>query len=252
MKKSFLLLFLFLVPIAFTMAQEVEENKSSSDLSLNIAIKNRHLWRCGVGIDGLSVQSTLQYSYKTLRIGAWGAYELDAKSYEEVDLFLEWDFAKNFTFGLYDFYYPSGKTGRMERDFSHFKNSPNHAVDAFISYSGTEQLPLGFVVGAYVYGGADQDEKGDQKYSNYFELNYTLSLKNDRSVKFYVGATAGEDSAYASRDIEDNGDFNIIGLGAKYTKGFKVGNFDASMSGEFLYNPNIDGVYMAIAASIDF
>ncbi len=252
MKKSFLLLFLFLVPFGFVMAQESLEEDNASNLSLNLTMKNRHLWRCGVGIDGFSVQSTLQYSYKTLRIGAWGAYELDAKSYEEVDVFVEWDFAKNFTFGLYDFYYPEGKTGRMERDFSHLKNSGNHVVDAFISYSGTETLPLGFVVGAYVYGGADQDADGDQKYSNYFEVNYTLSLKNNRSVKFYLGATAGDDSAYASKDIEDNSDFNIIGLGTKYTKGFKIGKFDASMSGEFLYNPNIDGVYMAVVASIDF
>ncbi len=250
MKKSYLLLLLFLLPFSFAMAQE-NNTESSSDLSLNLSMKNRHLWRCGVGIDGFSVQSTLQYSYKSLRIGAWGAYELDAGSYEEVDIFVELDLG-NFTLGLYDFYYPDGKTGRMERDFSHFENSGNHAVDAFISYSGTEELPLGFVVGAYIYGGADKDEKGDQKYSNYIEANYTLSLSNDRTLKFYIGSTFGDDSAYASKDIEDNGDFNIIGLGTKYTKGFKIGKFNANVSGEFLYNPNIDGIYMAFATSIDF
>ncbi len=271
MKKGLILL-LVCMSFGLVKAQDVKPEaqvEKESKVSLNVALKNRHLWRCGQGINGFSVQSTLSYNLPFLSVGAWGAYELGAQTYGEVDIFVEAYFLNYFTFGLYDFYYPDDFGGRKVKDFTDLQ-SPNHVIDAFLKYSGTEKLPLGGLVAAYVYGGSDQDENGDQRYSTYLEMNYTLTLNKTSNIFFYVGATTSKNSAYAAKKpiyalntktneqelmgygAATDSDFNIIGLGAKYTKNFKIGKFDANASGEFLYNPNVDAVYMALATSINF
>ncbi len=270
MKKTIILVAISLIFGVLNAQEESEQPKDESNVSLNIALKNRHLWRCGQGIDGFSAQSTLSYNLPFMSIGAWGAYELAPSSYCEVDLFMEFYILDYFTLGLYDFYFPQDQGGRLLKDFRDYKSSPNHAIDAFVKYSGVEAFPLGALAGAYVYGGADRDANGNQKYSTYLELNYSWNLTPTRDLFFYVGATTSNTSAYASKKpiyqidslTNENvlvgygpateADFNIIGVGTKYTRSFKIGKFDANASGEFLYNPNVDAVYMAFYTSITF
>ncbi len=267
MNKKIVIALVMLVGISlFTQAQNPTETETKTEkkskIGLNIAFKNRHLWRCGQSINGFSAQSTLSYNLPFLTVGAWGAYELNAGSYSEVDIFVEGHFLKYFTLGVYDFYNPVDAGGRSYKDFSDIKNSPNHVIDVFLKYKGTESLPLGGLIATYVYGN-DKDDKGDQRYSTYLELNYTLTLTKKSDIFFYLGATTSKESAYAARKtimwkgaskkvpVSDK-DFNIIGLGSKYTRNFKVGKFDSSVFGEFLYNPNVDAVYMAFGISSNF
>ncbi len=246
--------------IAQETKKEEKSNKKTSKLSLEMSFKNRHLWRCAQSINGFSVQSTLSYQWSFLNVGAWGAYELGSGSYSEVDIFAEFNFLKSFTLGIYDFYAPKERGGRTYKGFSDFNKV--HTIDMFLKYKGTKSFPLGGLVAAYVFGN-DKNDKDEQRYSTYLEMNYTLSLTPKSNVFFYIGATTTKESAYAARKIVTvNGqetkvlasdeDFNIIGLGAKYSKNIKLGNFDATVSGDFLYNPNVDAVYMAFAASIAF
>ncbi len=270
MKKIVIFLFCVFASLYFAEAQEVtkeeKERKNKSDILLSAAVKNRHLWRCGVGINGFSVQGTLQYSYAFFRIGGWGAHELTANAYSEFDVYFEADFLQYFTLGVYDFYFPKHYGGRIKKDYSKLRTSPNHALDVFLKYSGTKSIPLGALVGTYVLGGADQDENGKQKFSTYLELNYTFKVKEKGDIKCYIGATTDNESAYAAKKItgyDSSGspivtrpatesEFNIIGFGAKYTRSFQIGKFPSALSGEILYNPNAETVYLALAASIDF
>ncbi len=237
--------------------------KQNANITLNVAASNRHLWRCGQSINGLSIQSSLSYNLPFLSVGAWGAYEVAAHSYAEVDIFVKAYFLKYFTLGIFDFYNPHDRGGRIRKDFSHFKSSPGHAIDMYLSYSGTEALPFGGLVAAYVYGSGDKDQEGKQRYSTYLETNYTWTLNEDSKLFFYVGATTSKESAYAARKpiiingvetmvpVSDN-DFKIIGFGSKYTRHLMIGQFHANIAGEFLYNTNADAVYMAVSTSINF
>ncbi len=261
MKKAVILLLMVCVCVNFISAKQTNTSEKKSNIALNVAIKNRHLWRGQESIKGLTLQGSLTYNLPFLTVGAWGGYELDAHSYAEVDVFLKAYFAKYFTIGIYDFYRPYGTDGYNKRSFSDFSSSSNnHVIDCFLSYSGTESFPLGALVGTYVYGN-DKDAEGKQRYSTYLEVNYTLQLTEKSNMFFYLGATTSKESAYAAKETimlngiktlvpVSNHNFNLIGLGSKYTRYIKIGKFNTNVSGEFLYNPNIDIVYMALSASI--
>jgi len=184
------LIFFTLSAIAVGQTEGTDSLKATATetpiFSLSGDIKSRHTWRGGLTCSAWNIQPTLNMNLKNLTLGAWGCYTVD-NSYSEIDLYASYKLG-NFSATLLDYYNPI--EGVKKNDFFNYNaDTTRHLVDVNVKFHGTTDFPVYIMASTLVYGVDKKPNSNANRYSTYVEAGYTLSLKADQRVDFFLGGT---------------------------------------------------------------
>lgn len=216
------------------------QEKKASTLKWNVDFSNRHLFRGGLTVNTTCVKPSIVYKNSGITAGAWGAYATDG-SYQEVDLYVGYTIGR-FNLTVYDYYCPKSdnKTGDL---FDYNNTSKVHTWDAVAQYKISGDIPLTIVASCYFAGNID--DKNEEIYSTYFELNY-LSKIAGKNIIWTVGMSPG----YTSY-VKKGNDFSVVNLGMTLKDKIKItDNFKLPVSAGLTMNPHQERLYLTIGFSL--
>ena len=226
------------------MAQDKVEASVGADLV------SGYIWR-GQDLGGVSVQPSLEISYKGFSLGAWGSVGFESTDTKEFDLTLGYSIG-GFSVSVTDYWFNTQVETGIDDDGEtifatnkYFKYGAHSTAHVFEAQVGYDFGPL--AVNWYTnFAGADGvKENGKRAYSSYLALSAPFKLGGlDWTVDlgmvpwettFYNGYTSGfcvsDVSLGASKDI-------------KITDSFSVPTF-----AKVTVNPRTEGAYFAFGLS---
>ncbi|MCX6258138.1 MAG: hypothetical protein NTW49_09635 [Bacteroidia bacterium] len=135
--------------------------------SANVDLMSRFLWR-GLEIGHApSIQPGLSATWKSLTIGAWGAYKFTGECGQETDFYLS-ENIDFITIALWNYW---NYNDTIAHNFFNYKEkTTNHLLESQIVVSGGETLPFNFLASYFFYG-------ADPSKSIYLELKYIHKSK---------------------------------------------------------------------------
>ncbi|HBB91505.1 MAG TPA: hypothetical protein DC042_07240 [Bacteroidales bacterium] len=167
--------------LAFSFLPVMAQNDTVPPITVGAGmdIMSRYIWRGQDYGQTPSFQPGLSATWRGFTLGAWGAYKVAGKGLQETDLYLSKTFGF-VTLAIWDYW---SFDELAETDFFNYRNgTTSHALDASITLSGGETLPLNFLV-SYMFYGADPSR------SLYLELQYEHSF-NTFDLQAFVGYQA--------------------------------------------------------------
>jgi len=174
----------------------------------------------------------------------------DMGHYAEFDWYLSYTW-KGFTLMAYDYFLPNPVNPNDGNKYFNFKNSTTgHAVEACISWAGTEKFPLQLFAGTLVYG-ADKgkDSTGTygagstNNYSTYFEAAYQFNVKGF-GIKPFVGAIPFGSAWYGPSG-------GVINAGLTISNSIPITkDFALPVFGSVITNPQAQNVFLAFGISL--
>ena len=168
-----------------------------------------YVWR-GFYQTGVSFQPTLGFGIGGFSLTAWGSTDFDGTSSSDGEAAKEIDLTAAYTFG------DSGLT-----------------------------LSIAWYT---MFAGADKNEKGEQNYSSYVELNYPFSIK---SVD--LNATCGFLPYEAGSGVYGvpNSGFAVTNLALKATKDIKVTDrFAIPVFAQAIWNPRMEDAHLVFGITL--
>lgn len=217
-------------------AQEAEpaaESESLWSFSAGADLVSAYLWR-GQFNAGASFQPSVGVSCGPVTLGAWGSTDFSAEN-KEVDLALSFE-KSGFSAVLTDYFYP-GEGGY----FNWKKGETVHQLELGVAYDFGEKtnVPLAFAWNTML-AGDDYDENGDNRFSSYFTIDYTIPVKAV-TVDLCAGFTPF-DSFYQ----DGTSGFNMIEFSVKGSYEIEfTEKFHLPVFAQFVLNPNAEDVHMA-------
>lgn len=173
-------------------AQNNEDKKLKADVGLTFT--SRHYWR-GIPVSSAPCfEGSLALTNGNFTIGYWGGYAFD-NTYSEFDIFGSYSIG-NFTFSFIDLYVISDEDnlGSYHPDQKYWdwnRETTSHNIDLTASYNFGEKFPLTLSYSTMVWG-ADRDEEGKQRFSNYLEAKYPVNLAENTSIEMFCGMTLND------------------------------------------------------------
>lgn len=230
--------------LAFASDDLTTEDSTKSDFSfnLNADFVSRYVWR-GLPLSlNPNIQPYASLDYKNLSLGIWSSYAI-SEPYAEVDIYLTYS-PGPFTIGVYD-YFNEDEPDMIANDYFQFKDKDStstlHSVEAWVSFNGIEKVPLSFTVATFIWGN-DKDSLGENYYSTYLELGYSLAFK-DFNFDFFVGGTVAE-GYYADEAA-------IVNVGLTASKEIPITQkFSIPISGSFIINPHARDVFLVLSLTL--
>ena len=210
------------------MAQDKVEASVGADLV------SGYIWR-GQDLGGVSVQPSLEISYKGFSLGAWGSVGFESSDTKEFDLTLGYS-TGGFSISVTDYWFntqvPSNK---------YFKYGAHSTAHVFEAQVGYDFGPLALSWNTYFAGDDYTKENGDRAYSTYVGISAPFKLGGlDWSAE--VGLTPWE-GAYANK-------FNVTNLTLKAEKEIKFTNsFSLPTFAQVTFNPHTQGAYFVFGVS---
>lgn len=253
MKKIYLVLLAFIAFYPMTIIaqeekalEEAEETTSGAPtLVFGADLMSRYIWR---GIDfgnSPAIQPNIAFTWQGLCVGAWGSYSISPAldyngglgTYAETDFYISYTH-QYFTLMFFDFFLPNPYTPNFNNKYYDFDNvSTGHAVEASLSFNGTETFPMQLMVGTLIYG-ADKNDKGENNFSTYAEVNYNFALKSMKmNLKPFVGASFKESNWYGEKP-------GVINMGLTAKKELPITSvYSLPLQLSLITNPNAQTMY---------
>jgi len=239
-----------------------------SPFSLGADIMSRYVWRgTQFGGNSPSIQPSLSVNYKNLTFGVWGAYSTGGvHASQELDLYLSANFINDmFTLIVTDYYFPSDTASYH---FLSYDNKTGHVLETGLVFNGTDKFPISLSAYVNVYG-HDSHKVGDNpsdtttfnieqgiQFSNYFEISYSKSFKNNFDISAFLGFTLSNPKKADSNTgyIGESGFYGngpgIVNLGFSASKSLKITNsYSLPLSVSFIINPQAERVYLVFGIS---
>ncbi len=232
--KRIVLVFVAILSISTMKAQEEGASKASLDLGLDV--QSRYIWR-GIQLGGnsASAQPWAEFSSGGFAIGAWGAYNLGGLGEgNEVDFYMSYAFSDAFAVTVTDYFFPGEGSG------GYFPYNNGHVFEAMLSYSG----PIGITV-ATNFGGAIEDENGDNAYSTYVEASYETEI-GGTPFSLAIGGVFGDDNGYYFTD--GSGLINIT-MGTSKEIKFSE-SFSLPVNAAITLNPDSEDIFLTFGFSL--
>lgn len=247
-KKIILLLSMVLLSSTIVVAQNTKEKDT---LTIGVDLMSRYVFRgTEFGGGSPSIQPNLAYTRGSFTVGLWGAYSVSqTAASQEADIYVSYAISDKISFGLTDYFFPTDDGNYQYFDYD--KLTTGHLLEANISYSGTEKLPLTVLLATNFYGSdsvrlnADGTRK-DIQYSSYAELGYAFK-KFDAFIGFNLtkpNKNLGETGFYGD-------DFGVINLGIKAEQKVKITKtFDLPLSFSLITNPQAQKIFFVFGISL--
>ena len=232
--KTTILLLIAVLSISIMSAQEEEKSKSKLDLGLDV--QSRYVWR-GIQLGGnsASAQPWVEFSSGGFSIGSWGAYNLGGLGEgNEADFYMTYAFSDAFAVTVTDYFFPGEGSG------GYFPYNEGHVFEGMLSYSG----PIGIMV-ATNFGGAIEDENGDNAYSTYVEASYETEI-GGTPLSLAVGAVFGDDNGYYFTDGS-----GLINVTVGTSKEIKLSeSFSLPVNAAITLNPDSEDIFLTFGFSL--
>lgn len=226
--------------------------QAQAQFSLGTDVMSRYVWR---GMDlgaSPSIQPYVEYSNGGFAVGAWGAYSVTGSQGQEADLYVGYTFLEDMiSVTVTDYFFPCDL---MDDNYFNYKGGETgHLFEATLSFNGTENLPLTFLVATNFYGD-DLDAEGNNRYSTYAELGYSFATKNDLSLDVFAGANLTAQSE-ADATAELGGFYGdkagLINLGLTAGKEVEITEkFSLPMSASLITNPMAGNIFFVFGISL--
>jgi hypothetical protein len=187
------------------------------------------IWRGTRNGSGPAVQPVLEYSNGLLTAGAWGSF--DFRGYQEVDLYLEFDFESGLSLGIQDYYSPDLEYFNFSRE------DGSHAFELNIGFSNDN---------FYVVANCILNEAGGMGSSGrdlYFETGYSFG-----QLTLFAGAGNG----WLTYDPETGSEkFKICNTGIQVVKTISVTEtFDIPVTGQLIFNPDSEQLFLVVSFTL--
>ena len=221
--KKLLLLFITVLSITFTNAQE-----SGSSLDIGVDFASRYVWRGLEFSDSPAIQPYAEYSSGNFTLGIWASYETGGQVVGQ-----EFDFYASYaigavSLGFTDYAFP---IDGMSDGYFQMKN---HIGEATISFDGVEKFPLTLMLGVNVYN--------DDENSIYAELGYPFKI-GETELSAFVGA--------GNEIYSTDGDFTVTNFGFSASKDIKItDSFSLGVSASAIFNPDTEDAYLVFVLSL--
>lgn len=226
------------IPVKLNKMEKDSLQKNPAAFHLSTTLTSKHIWRAMPAGDAPCIEPLVTFSSGGLAVSAWASWAID-NSYKELDLFATYTW-KNFQIGIFDYYCPSDAAASNEF-FDFDKPSTRHLFEAQASWLGTEKLPLSVMAGCFI-GGFDMDEKQNQLYSTYLELNYPL-LRGKHNILLTLGGTPAK-SMYANKAA-------IFNYGITYSSSIGITKkWSIPYNGHLVYNSIDKKFYFSLSISL--
>ncbi|CAK7088310.1 MAG: hypothetical protein ENTA_02307 [Enterocloster clostridioformis] len=210
-----------------------------------------YVWR-GFYQTGASFQPTLGFGIGGFSITAWGSTDFDGTSSgggaaaKEIDLTAAYAFGNS---GLSLQVASLWWAGQGANKYFNFKSHETaHHFEAGLAYTlPVEKFPLS-IAWYTMFAGADKNDKGEQNYSSYVELNYPFSVKAvDLNVtcgflpyEAGVGVYGISNSGFAVTNVALKGTTEI-----RITDGFSVPVF-----AQAIWNPRMEDAHLVFGITL--
>lgn len=206
---------------------------AAAQLSVDLDIQSRYIWRGSDFGNSPSIQPGLSYAIGGLEVGLWSAYATNGNpAGTEVDLWASYTYntdAGDFSFYATDYTFPVHHTGMTGAQT--WFDSDAHYIELGLGYAGTEDLPVTLFAGMFVHN--------DDDNSVYVELGYDAD-----PIALFIGMTPFESAAYGTSGA------GIINMGITGSRELAITNsFSIGLSSSLIVNPNAENVHMLVGLS---
>ncbi|MDA3910468.1 MAG: hypothetical protein PF448_03815 [Bacteroidales bacterium] len=248
-QKSLAILILAILSLTSVSSFAQTESKENP-FSISLDIASRYVWR-GTDFGGSpSLQPGLEYSFKGLTVGSWGAFTTNLPGAQELDLYIGYTFLNDMiSLTVTDYFFPDETIGN-DHYFDYREDFTGHIFEAALSFNGSEDLPLGFLIASNVYG-ADAKRLNDDgsvagnQFSSYAELSYSFKF-----IDVFAGAnlTAADTDKGESGFYGDN--LGFVNIGCTVSKDIKITEaFSLPLSVSLINNPQSEKVFLVATMS---
>lgn len=249
-----------------TNAQE-DESCTGIQLDFGADLVSRYVWRgFQLGGNSPSIQPYASLTAGNLEFGFWGAYSVSGlNTGQEFDLYMTYTFANDMiTATVNDYYFPDAFAGYNY--FNYAAPSTGHLLEGILSFNGTENIPVSFLVATNFFGAdamklesdpnsADFNQTTGLQYSTYLELGYSTSVKNV-GLDLFVGGTINstQEADAATGFIGEAGFYSdkpaVINAGFSLSKDIEITEkFALPVSTSVIANPNMKQMFFVIGIS---
>lgn len=204
-------------------------NTALAQVSLNLDIMSRYVWRGADFGNSPSFQPEISYSAGGFEIGTWAAVATtgDPAGYE-VDFFASYTFetgAGDLSLMVTDYTFPVPGVGD-------YFSSDAHFIEAGVGYSGIAGTPLSFFAGMFL--------TNDDDNSMYLELGWDAE-----PIGFFIGMTPTESAMYGTSGAA------IINTGISTSRTLKItDSFEIELSSSVILNPYAEDLFFLVGFSL--
>ena len=143
------------------------------EASVGADFVSNYIWR-GTDCGGVSIQPSMEVSYKGLSLAAWGSVGIDKEDAREIDLTLGYN-TGGFSVSVTDYWFSYHKEdGGYTGDY--FKYGAHSTVHIFEATLGYDFGPLALSWNTYFAGDDYTKENGDRAYSTYVGISAPFKL----------------------------------------------------------------------------
>ena len=230
---------LILTTLLLVLATVVKAQENKVDVTISADLVSQYIWR-GLDLGQVSIQPSLDISYKGFSFSAWGNWGItDSTDDKEFDLTLAYA-AKGFNIGITDFHI-SQKF--MADYFNYSSPSTLHTFEVNLGYD----FGVANIQWYTIFAGCDSRTEHDKRaYSSYAEINVPFDLIGI-SWEGTVGCVP-----YAT-DYYEVGGFAVTNLSVKATKEIAITkHFSIPVFAGLTYNPHESKVYGLVGVTFSW
>jgi len=266
-------LYIALVLITSVFHLQGQDNLKKVEFGLGSELVSRYVWRGTQLSSTPSIQPQMSVDFAGFELACWGAYNFNGAEGAEVDLSLSYTIpGELLTFMLTDYYFPEDQL--EEGQYFNYKNKETgHILETTISFNGTENFPLSFLISTNFFGDDSRkvnNEPGSEffnetegvQFSTYLELAYTINI-DEFELNAFAGFTPNKPKA-AKTLIFNNVEHDYVGETGFYgkTRGFVTlgvsanyalpisEQFSLPISSSLIINPMSENIFLVFGISI--
>jgi hypothetical protein len=241
---------IFLLALITVKPASAQQDTCKGKLDISADLMSRYVWR-GLNLGGTSpsFQPCMEFSYKNLTLGAWGAYSFsNAITSQEADLYFSYTIGGKVTVMATDYFFPKEDT--LNHYFNYEKDKTSHVFEFSAKFLGTEKLPLTLMVATNVYGADAKKSNGDNQYSTYLELGYNFKV-NETDCNAFIGFTPNNADGSKGETGFYGPDAGVINLGLTATKEIKItDSFSLPVNASLITNPQAQNIFLVFGISL--
>ncbi|WP_430812411.1 MULTISPECIES: hypothetical protein [unclassified Carboxylicivirga] len=227
---------LLLLNIGSVMGQDAP---SKGSWHVGADLMSRYYWRGMALSTSPAIQPCIEYSIGGFTAGAWGSYSFSKEPYQEIDLYLAYEFG-NVSLAVYDYFSFTDSLDVSHQYFDWDSHGTAHTLEAILEAWDIFGTPFSLEAGLFLYGD-DKNDEGKQYYSAYIEPQYSFSM-GDNELMVFAGFSPAE-GAYADK-------FGFVNVGITGCRSLKMSDvFTVPISATFAVNPSSDSVFLVAGLS---
>ena len=248
MKKMFLMICAGIVMFANVCRIYGQENNDKISLSVDVA--TGFIWR-GLSFNSSPVaQPSFTFTPGKLSVGAWASIPFTQDEYQEVDVFINYQFTPSLSLCLTD-YFGSDYWGWRTLPYFNFKREETaHVFDLQFMYDGSGAFPVKTMISTIIAGDdmkrtGGWDGKWKNNYSTYIEFGYGNTTSKGVDWEIFAGFVP------MASDFYNVSGADVINLGLGLSKSFEITpTYSLPLSLKFIVNPSMETVFLTAAITL--